>query len=266
MSLNSFSVGLVSKNESKYLSEWIKYYRWLGCDEIFICLHSCSDDSYDVIRSSDQDITIIVETSPEIGWEIKNDLYLNMVQQSKTDWMFIPDIDEFLYTPNSSIKDYLKKIPSSISAIAIYQNIFGFNGHVKSPEGSVIKNYTKRNADDITVSKKYPKFDVPQDLIKNIKPIFRRSHVQKINTSHVYDFSGYLVNEDYSLFSYHKCDRMLNNIRINHYFTKSREDWDWKTSRQRFSKCKPYGDEWFKYCEELNFEDTELSEKVKHII
>ena len=191
----------------------------------------------------------------------KNTQYRKIIDNCSTEWLVILDIDEFLFTPNCTIKEFLGSYSKHISSIAVYQNIFGNNGHIEKPKGSVVQNYTKRNKDDILKDKKYPIFDKPQDLFKNIKPIFRVSHFLDIINSHDYKFKNGIINEDKSVYSRYRCNRKTQNIRINHYFTKSLEDWNFKTSRDRLSKQPRYTQEWFDYCSNLGHTDNELSNR-----
>ena len=72
------------------------------------------------------------------------------------------------------------------------------------------------------------------------------------------------------MFQKYKCDRKLSKIRLNHYYTKSLEDWIFKTSRERFSKSFKYPNSWFKYFNDFDYVDEELknrySEKTKEVL
>ncbi|NBP16829.1 hypothetical protein EBU95_20985, partial [bacterium] len=66
------------------------------------------------------------------------------------------------------------------------------------------------------------------------------------------------------------CSRSLSKIRLNHYFTKSFEDWTFKTNRPRFSNAPTYPNEWFDYFGSFDYEDnlisTKYSSKVKELL
>ena len=84
----------------------------------------------------------------------QNKIYERAIQLAKTEWVIYLDIDEFLFLPNySNIGKFLLDIPGDVGGLAIYQNIFGSCGHVKSPDGLVVENYTTRNEDDIKLDK-----------------------------------------------------------------------------------------------------------------
>jgi hypothetical protein len=241
-------VGMV-RDEAKYLAEWLTYHWLIGVTDFVIYLHNCADDSARVISQLPFPVTAIAVTSAEIGWEFKNRIYRAGLDAAKTPWAVCLDIDEFLCLPgHENIAEFLAQPKfDSASGIAVHQNIFGFGGHTVSPAGLVIENYTLRNSDDPLRDRLYPQYHDPADLFKTVKVIVRPEQVVKILDSHTFLCRQKLVTEDGELFKKYQCRRVLSEIRLNHYFTKSQEDWKAKTARARLSGASMYPPAWFEY-------------------
>jgi len=255
------TLGLVAKNESKYLKEWVLYHKLIGVDKLSVYLHNNSDDSIDILKDLDVDVKIV--NSESLGFEVKNKFYTEIIQQAETEFVCCLDIDEFIVIPeNDDIKNFLSSsLFDGFGGIVLHQNIFGSNDHKASPNGLVIDNYTKRHTDNFDFPKNYPNFKQPYDLLKIIKTIVRRKSLKKVLDSHEYLTHAPIVDENGQLYRKYTCNRPVSKIRLNHYFTKSLEDWTFKTSRPRFSGSPKYSDEWFDYFSYFNHKDDYLSIK-----
>jgi hypothetical protein len=255
------TLGLVARDESKYLKEWIIYHHLIGVDNFIVYLHNCLDNSEEVLKEINLNVDIRKKYTEELGWETKNEMYERIILDSTTPYTCCLDIDEFIFLPDlDNINNFLLNF-KNIGAIVLYQNIFGSNGHLTTPPGLVIENYTKRNPDDVNFPKNFPLYDKPFDMFKNVKMIIKKSSLKKINSSHDYICDRPIVNENGKIFSKFKCDRQLSKIRINHYYTKSLQDWKFKTSRTRFSKSFKYPNSWFKYYSDFNYIDENIKNR-----
>jgi len=255
------TLGLVAKDESKYLKEWILYHKLIGIDNFSIYLHNNTDDSADILE--DLGVNFKNVSSEYLGFEVKNKLYTEIIQEAHTEFVCCLDIDEFIVMPeHDDIKNLLSSsLFDGFGGIVLHQNIFGSNDHQASPNGLVIDNYTKRHPDNFDFPKNYPNFKEPYDLFKIIKTIVRRRSLKKVLDSHKYLTHTPIVDENGQLYRKYTCNRPLSKIRLNHYFTKSLEDWTFKTNRPRFSGCPKYPNEWFDYFGSFDYQDNYLSAK-----
>jgi hypothetical protein len=255
------TLGLVARDESKYLREWVAYHHLIGVEKFIIYLHNCADNSESVLRSTGLNVEVRIKNTEELGWEVKNEMYENIISDSETAYACCLDIDEFIFIPGGEdINEFMSKF-KNIGGLVLYQNVFGPNGHVRSPTGLVAENYTRRNPDGMKLDKGLPTHDKPQDILKYVKMIVNRSSLRKVNSSHDYVCDKPIVDEDGKVFSKFRCDRRLSKIRINHYYTKSFDDWMFKTSRTRFSKSFKYPNSWFQYYCDLEHVDEDLKSK-----
>ena len=205
------TLGLVAKDESKYLKEWILYHKLIGINNFSIYLHNNTDNSANVLF--DLGVNIKNVSSESLGFEVKNKLYTEIIQEANTEFVCCLDIDEFIVLPEyEDIRDFLSSsLYDGFGGIVLHQNIFGSNDHKESPEGLVIDNYTKRHPDNFDFPKNYPNFQKPYDLFKIIKTIVRRRSLKKVLDSHEYVTSTPVVDENGQLYKKHTCHRPVSN-------------------------------------------------------
>jgi hypothetical protein len=268
---NMITLVSMFRNEGKYLREWLCYYHLIGIEHFIVFLHKNTDDSLDIINSlsfKNKIETIKIEEENNIGVSFQNNVLKKALELSKTEWVIYLDIDEFLYLNDTNdINKFLVNY-QDVGGIAIYQNIFGSSGNIKSPSGLVIDNYLYRNNNNLILDKKTLfMFSDPVNLFSEVKFILNKNTVSHIKTIHEIFCSKKIVIEDGSIFKKQKIKRLTNNICINHYFTKSKEDWEFKTGRQRISGSNKYSNDFFEYFSSQNYLDNNIknkySEKIK---
>lgn len=113
--------------------------------------------------------------------------------------------------------------------------IFGPSGHTKRPGGLVIENFTWRIPDDAEAN-------------RHVKSLVRTKDLVSIgSTPHIFDCSGPTCNtRGEAVMSYTMQPTVCHDMMvINHYFTKSVEEWSLKRRRGRGNSLDPYGDRIF---------------------
>ena len=149
---------------------------------------------------------------------------------------------------DSSIRDILmRKAYQPYAAILLQWLVFGPSGHDRRPDGLVIENYTRRLPESARAS-------------RHVKTLVRTGHLLGIDyTPHAAECSGTHCNTrgeevlPYAIQPTQCHDVMV----INHYFTKSSEDWEFKRRRGRGDSREPYQERVFGDVEgEAVIEDT----------
>jgi hypothetical protein len=253
------------RDEGKYIEEWILYHYIMGIKDFAICCHQCTDNTPDILNKLNQQhkdlniVTVINNETNKSGWEFKNNIYTELCSLAKNDWCLCLDIDEFLTMDWNYVANIIEE--KNIGGIAIYQNIFGSSGHILCPKGLVIDNYLYRNSDAIVLGFEYPLFNQASDLFKSVKILFNKQNLKRMVNAHEVILSTSIVNEKLELFKKYKAERSTKHIKINHYFTKSLDDWQFKVSRPRMSGAIKYPDSWFDYFSNMPYKDELLSQK-----
>jgi hypothetical protein len=159
------------------------------------------------------------------------------------------DIDEFIVPLGAgSIRAVLlRKAYESYADILLNWQIFGPSGHVAQPSGLVIENFTRRFPEDAEAN-------------RHVKSLVRTKDLLRVgSTPHIFDCARSTCNARGETVMSHAmqpavcCDVMV----INHYFTKSAEEWAFKRRRGRGDSLDPYGDRVFADVEaQATVEDT----------
>jgi hypothetical protein len=202
----------IAKNEDKYIDEWIQYHLYLGFDKVFIY----ENDWRANINSP------LVTTIPFDGIGMQETAYNDFLMNygSEYDWVAFFDVDEFLVLKrHDNVKAFLENY-KEYNGVAINWYLFGNNGHDEvSSDYSVLKRFTKRS----TKMDKHVKCIVKTD----INDLYSIHNFQKIS---VVNTKKNLVVGPFNN------DTSDDIAQINHYFTKSKNEWNIKKMRGRAPK------------------------------
>lgn len=196
----------IAKNEDNYIDEWIDYHLKLGFDDIFI--YENDWEWKPAVENPN------VHLIPWPGKIQQLPAYNNFIDEHFTDFNFAAflDVDEFLATTYSSIKEYLMNC-TEYPSIAVNWRFFGDNNVEFSENNySVIKRFTKAEKKLNKHVKIIINFDKAKNLLKfynphAVKPIGNTISSDLKRTVDIFDEEG--TNE---------------TIQINHYL-KTREEY-----------------------------------------
>ena len=203
----------ISKNEDNYIQEWIDYNLKLGFDDIFIYANNWQ-------YSNNQDKVHVKHIDGEIQQlNAYNDFTENNNKSMAYKWAAFFDVDEFLVlNQHNNIKSFLESY-SDCNAIGINWAIFG-NNNLECVDGeySVLKRFTNRSTSDFK----------PNSHVKTIVQF--PCHSKKM----VHDIEGtwFTLNKEKRTGPYN--DNVDWSVaQLNHYFTKSDEEFVAKCNRGR---------------------------------
>lgn len=231
--MNYLSLTACIKNEAKYIQEWLTYYKLVGVERFYLYNDKSVDETEDKIDELDfrRDITLIDynATNPDkIGLAYQR---ANLEYGKKTHWMIFCDADEF-FIPTSKIdlKNLLQDY-EDFSGLGVPWQIYGSSGHMLSPYGLCLENYLNR------AETNWPTNKLVKSIIKTSEiephPLSSSGYL----TSHLWNTKKGVVDENHNIIDADGQGRIndisINKIRVNHYFTKSYEDWIEKRNRGR---------------------------------
>lgn len=220
------SFGAIVKNEGLYLTEWLRFHRWLGVEHFYIYENDSTDDTFEVLSRenfSHSDITI----GRISGCPAQKRAYEAIIHDYKdeTEWLGFFDIDEF-FCPKVNYRNCL---PVTLypyrrySAVAFHWYLFGSNHReVYTPE-PVVERFTYRQADGNTHTKRFVNPRLTGD--------FWTAHSFKV-------LKGMVVDEGCNPIPAIESNPALNKSsytigQVNHYVTKSLEEC---TKRRAYSR------------------------------
>ena len=226
---NEIAIVAIIKNESRYISEWLKYHYRIGVDKFYL-YNNDSEDMEELERILEPWIqSKIVDLKNISGLCKQMPAYIDAIENHRFDcrYMAFIDIDEFVFVKNRKtllglLNEHFSKDPR-IGGLAVNWKIFGSSGKKLYEPKDVIDRFTFRAADD------YPLNNHIKTIADPRKIFFMQSphNAVYILDCDCYDFSLHFVplysneNRDYSV------------VQINHYFTKSTEEYDQKIARGR---------------------------------
>lgn len=242
-----YSVSLCSifKNEGKYLKEWVEFHRMIGIDHFYMYDNNSTDNSVEVLRPYiDSGIVSLKK------WE-KNHAQLEAykdgseIAKKETEWLGFIDIDEFvILNKQNAIYDVLmnfKKRP----AVLLYWHLFGTSGMMNRDEkGLVIEDFIIRFPKVFRVGKCFwnTAFDIDFLAIKNTA----WHHSIRCKYNGMMNIPPVNIYDEISFGNHHVVKKNPMEAHINHYFTKSLAEYEYKSKKgDVFFKNNPHDIDYF---------------------
>lgn len=224
----AYNLGIVAicKNEGSYIKEWVEYHRLVGIDKFYIYDNESDDNTYSILKEYIDSNIVKYTFFPGKAKQLEayNDAIQNYKNECK--YMAFIDLDEFIYLKDKStnIFNYIDNIINSYkgaSGLGINWCIFGSSGKIEREEGLVIERFLYAS-------------DAKRGYNHHIKTICNPREVKKYISPHfpLYRLGAHSINEEgLRLYAWYNVIKRYNNIRINHYFTKSKSEFIQKRAR-----------------------------------
>ena len=227
ISRNKVYLSIVSiyKNEPD-LKEFIEYHKLAGVERFYLYDNESTDGSREMLQTYIDDGTVVYNYV--VGDMLQYPAYRDAIYKFKneTEWMAIIDLDEFIVPVNKNdIKDVLREF-EQYPALGVNWVMFDSNGIEKRPNDKLcIEAYTR-------VTKDYQNREN-----RHIKSIVKPKMVQLVTGGHYCLYKGgrLAVNEQFEYIGRKDayCDienaftkkNSVEKIQINHYHSKSKEDY-----------------------------------------
>ena len=225
------SICAIAKNEGPYLAEWAIYHRLLGFDSILVFDNDSTDDTREVLeRLSAAGILVFRRFPARTDGRVQKMAYAEGLRLLRPgfQWVAFIDIDEFLYIPgfDNSLPKFLDAY-AHLDAIAINWSMFGSSRRKDQEPGLVIERFTRRAK-------------ATHGANKSIKTLARTDALITPNV-HNHEFARGVVYQTVAGEAVPPGVGRTGSahhgiIQVNHYFTKSAEEWKAKQARGRATK------------------------------
>jgi len=215
------------KDHAEYLREWIEFHRLVGVERFFLYDNESTDDHERVLAPYVERGIVEVHEWPSppsvdrgVPWAII-DAFTDCVRRHRDDsrWIGFIDVDEFLFSPTGrTLPDVLHGF-ERFSGVEVSRFDFGPSGHQTKPDGLVIESYVHRRS-----------YVSPKKDWEHVKSI-----IDPARTDHAFNAHGFFYTEGFAVSE--NGERALEKppgrrvfprgslLRINHYITKSREEY-----------------------------------------
>jgi tetratricopeptide (TPR) repeat protein len=222
----------IVKDESPYLLEWIAYHRIIGIDHFFIYDNESEDGSQELLKQLDKAGVITYLNWPDASdGNTQQNAYSDCAKRARdiTEWIAFIDADEFILPhKHQNLKAFLEDY-SDVDAIAINWKIFGSSEKRYREAGLLMERFTKCSEKDFNANGHIKTIVKKITDLKYIGIHACVFHSHK-NKKYIYPdrvdvpktkFTGKGKYIDHSI------------IQINHYYSKSFEEFNFKRVRGR---------------------------------
>ena len=223
------AVTAIIKNEGRYIDEWIKYHLLVGVQHFYLYNNESEDNICEVLEPYIKNGVVDLIDFPGRLKQLPS--YHDAIKNFRNEcrYMAIIDADEFIRPIDHNknilqvIDEIMQQVKNSKHVAGIYVTwlMFGSSGYVQRPiSGGVLSNFLYRNPDKIN--------ELIGKVIINPRRVFMFGNphfplfFNKIFC--IIDESGRKQNDHYVY-------KIPQKICINHYYTKSREEYQEKISR-----------------------------------
>ena len=226
------SVCAIFRDEADYLEEWIEFHRLVGVERFFLYDNGSVDGSRKVLAHFERDGTVQVRDWAGRQYDAYDDCLARHGAESR--WIAFIDLDEFLFSPTGAALPEMLARYEPYPAVGVHWCVFGGSGHLRKPDGLVIESYLDRTTDPI--------------LNRWIKSVVDPARTLRCVSSHAFRHRAeraraFAVDERCRPLRGDKPrmepgsnvgwsnDISFDLLRINHYWTKSRQEWERKLAR-----------------------------------
>jgi len=219
------AVCAIFRDEAPYLREWIEFHKLIGVERFFLYDNESSDGSSEVLAPDVERGEVVIHDWPFHPGQIP--AYDDCIRRHREDarWIALIDLDEFLFSPTGrSLREILPEF-EPFPAVGANWVPFGTSGHVQKPPGLVTENYLHiwRNP---KARRTIKSIVAPHDVAACINPHYcwyRNGKLAVDERKRPIEGPDFARTDEVS--------RAL--LRINHYWTKSEEEFRNKLGRRQ---------------------------------
>ncbi len=222
---DNLSFVAIAKNEGPYIKEWIEFHKLVGVTKFYIYDNESTDNLKEILQDYIDSGEVVYKYYPGQGKQLV--AYQEAINdyKNKTKYMGFIDLDEFVIpVENESLTDAIEDImkkDNKIAGVGINWMIYGSSGLIDKPEGLVTENYKYRAVNGFGANNHIKTICNPRKVIKPLEP-----------HSFKYEPEYYCVNEDSKkIFGPFNPGCSYKKLRINHYFSKSQNEYIKKKDR-----------------------------------
>ena len=217
----SLAIVAIAKNEADYIQEWVAFHKAVGIDNIILYDNDSTDNMKEEIKPFIEQGYVLYHTIRGKAQHINafNDALKKYTHKFK--YMAFIDCDEYLFPVNEkdNIVDVINRIYAknrNAGGLGVNWAMYGSSGLETKPQGLCIENFIWRAR-------------TPGGRgVDVIKTICKPDLVIKFNHTHypIYKSGNYCIStEGKRIPEWYNVITEYKGLRINHYFTKSKEQW-----------------------------------------
>lgn len=264
------SVCAIFKNEAPYLHEWIEFNHLVGIDHFYLYNNNSTDNYYSILAPYIDSglVTLIDWPNNQQQMEAYKDGIKRFSSQTK--WIGFIDIDEFIVPKSTdNIYDFLKAFEKNRGAVKIYWKLFGSSGHIdRDTKGLVVEDFTTCWPKYCDVGKCF--YNTAFDFDGNSSRNIGLHHSLWTNWKGV-DIPPVNIFDYICIGNINRVKSLDFPIQINHYFTKSYNEYAMKCAKgDVYFEINPHDEAYFfeheMKCTSIDFSAYKYLIKLKLIM
>jgi glycosyltransferase involved in cell wall biosynthesis len=249
---------MIVRDEEDSLPEWLAYHLALGFDAVVVLDNLSTDGTRSVVERFGLRYDVRYVPWPDRSPEYQIRGYDAMLDSLRLefDWLCFIDSDEFMVlAQDARVQGFLARFPSA-PAVAVSWAMFGSSGHNTQPFPLVTQSFQRRSEETFPPNTHVKSFVRPAETIRCVNPHYFDvvgEYVTASGAVATWSSPGVLdVVPDYSV------------AKINHYFTKSRQQWEAKL-RRGYPNAQRAIDEFELHYDRNEVEDVSALRLIPHV-
>jgi hypothetical protein len=219
------------RSDARYLKEWICFHELMGVSKFYLYHQGIqpSQDGWEKVLQPYIDRGLVdVKRWPYAfyhsgGRNAHIDANQNCIDRLKgqNGWLACIDSDEFLFSPRyDTVTEALSTLPESWGAVGVHWMMFGSSGKQEWEDAPVIERFTWRpNENSIAY------WDLYNTWYKSIVRL-NDPDLRTCGSEHGFTTRGGTYDEEGRVLTGEHGPLCSSLLRLNHYFTKSRKEWE----------------------------------------
>lgn len=234
-----FTSVLLIRDENEYLPEWLEWHTGRGVEHFYIYDDSRESSVLDVLGEYTDLCT--VRDAKRFKYHLQFEAYVDALRRfgNETEWMAFIDTDEFIRSGDGEqVTDILDSMPDNAAAVLCPWVIYNANGQLTKTPGPVRERFTS--------SVLWPWIKQMPNWKSIVRPALvtsmsAHSPSKMADGAILVDANGNEVVDKYDL----PADKLV----VDHYYTKSYEEW---LTRLPKGSCDPFAARRLEWFETLN--------------
>ena len=222
------AVCAIAKNEGRYIYEWLSFNHFIGVERFVVYNNNSTDNTVDEIRRWPYADRVTVVDWPQVPGQIAAYNHMIMNFRDLAEWCAFIDCDEFLCPRSAlSVPDVLRSLSPLCSGVFIHWLMYGSSGQQNFEPKPVTQRFITRGYNDFGPN------NVGKTIVKLAAAIGAAGpHIIRCNGRLINDAND-LVSQDCNGIHHASSHRYLA---LNHYYTKSQQEWIWRRSMGKADK------------------------------
>jgi hypothetical protein len=222
----NLSIAMMFKRDAIYLREWLEFHRLIGVSKFYL-YHQGTEPARDgwekVLQPYIEQGIVDLKRWPYAFYHSEGrNAHIDANQdcidrlKGKDGWLAFVDSDEFLFSPRyDTVTEALSTLPESWGAVGVHWMMFGSSGKQEWEDAPVIERFTWRPHEGLHFN------NWVKSIVRLNDPL-----LATIGSEHLFRTSGGTYDEQGRLLTTEETTPCSSLLRLNHYFTKSRKEWE----------------------------------------